>query len=788
MFLRFISKTKTMRILLLFVFFVSTNLYAQQTVQNIRGTVTDRDSRQPLQGATVSIADIEKNLAVTTDSLGNFVLRNIPTGRTRVQVTYTGYQSYISDYTILNAAKEFELTIEMEEEKKQMEGVIIKTSRNPKQPVNRYTLVSGRSFSPEETQRYAASVNDPSRMALGFPGVQATRDARSDIVIRGNNPVGMQWRLEGVDVINPNHFARKGSTGGGITILSLSMLDNSDFFTGAMPAEYGDVLSGAFDMHLRKGNNQKTEYTFKAGLIGLDFSTEGPIKKGSSSYLMNYRYSTLGILNAIGLNLVGERENNNFQDLSFNLVFANKKNSVQWNFWGIGGYSKETVDEVEDTLDWKQYDDYAIYDFRTKMGAIGLGNTTRISEKSFLKSSLAIIAQEVSFIDDTLTRKKIATKVNDELYRNNRLSFTTSYNHKFSPSANLKTGIYLTNIFYSFKKDAMDYTANVYRNFVNGEGSTIMVQPYFQMSLKPGTKFTINPGVQMMHLAFNKKTVVDPRLSVQYKIDGRKNISLAYGLHSKTLPLGSYFYNSSGIYPNKNLDMMRSHHFIMAYDQLLGNSWRLHAEAYYQRLFQIPIVNNINRTFWLLNELDGYANEALVSKGKGTNKGIDLSAEKFFSKGLFMIVSFSVFDASYEPLNDKKYNSRFNSGTAGSWTGAKEWSLKKNRVFQLGWKAVYNGGLPLTPLAPNQTTSREPVLDESRPYSEKVSSYFRTDTRFALRKDKSGRSWQLALDVQNIFGIKNTDGLSRKYDPSVNQWVYKTQSGIVPVLSYQVDF
>src|SRR5207247_8831505 len=120
---------------------------------------------------------------------------------------------------IINSAKEPELTIEMEDEKKVVEAVVLRSIRNPKLPVNRYALVSGRSFSPEETQRYAASVNDPSRMALGFPGVQATRDTRSDIVIRGNNPIGMQWKLEGLDVINPNHFARRGGTGGGITIL-----------------------------------------------------------------------------------------------------------------------------------------------------------------------------------------------------------------------------------------------------------------------------------------------------------------------------------------------------------------------------------------------------------------------------------------------------------------------------------------------------------------------------------------------------------------------------------------
>jgi hypothetical protein len=317
-----------------------------------------------------------------------------------------------------------------------------------------------------------------------------------------------------------------------------------------------------------------------------------------------------------------------------------------------------------------------------------------------------------------------------------------------------------------------------------------LLQPYLQMSIKPGTKFTINPGVHVMHLTLNNKTTIDPRISFQYKLNSRQSISIAYGLHSKILPLGYYFYTqpSSAIYPNHNLDMLRAHHYILAFDQLLNKGWRVHTELYYQQLFHVPVVNDPSRTFWMLNELDGYAKEALVSKGKGTNKGIDISIEKFFNKGFFMIGAFSVYSSTYEPLNGEKYNTRFNATTTGSWTGAKEWKLKGNKVFQLGWKAVYNGGSRLTPLSAFQPTTREPIDDETRPYSEKISPYFRTDARLSLRKDKLKRSWQLALDIQNIFDIKNTDGLSRRYDPSVNKWVYNTQSGIVPVLSYQIDF
>jgi hypothetical protein len=760
---------------------------AQTLVQTIRGVVRDKDNLRLLEGASITVLGTARDLHAVSDSSGRFVLSNVPVGRVRLECSYVGYQPYSSDDILITAAKQPELVIDMEEARPQQEAVVVRALRNPKQPVNRYTQVSGRSFSPEETQRSAASANDPSRMALGFPGVQATRDTRSDIIIRGNNPVGMQWRLEGIDIPNPNHFARKGSSGGGITIFSLSMLDVSDFLTGAMPAEYGDALSGVFDMHLRKGNNQRTEHSLKAGMIGLDYSTEGPITKGRSSYLANYRYSTLGLLNSLGLNLVGERENNTFQDLSFNLAFANRKNTAQWNVWGIGGYSKETMEEVQDTLEWQQYDDYAVYDFRTRMGAIGIGNTTTLSARSFLTSSLVLTGQRVTFADDTLSRKKQPFTVNDERYDNSRLSFTTSFNHKFSAAASMKTGLFASLVGYGLRQDEFDYDNKVFQNTIDGSGSTVLLQPYWQMSLKPGKRLTVNPGLHVLHLALNHKTTVDPRLSVQYRFNPKRSVSLAYGLHSKTVPLGSYFFKPP-VYPNRSLEMMRAHHLIAAYDELLGKGWRLHAEAYYQRLFQIPVVNQESRTFWLLNELEGYAREALVSKGKGTNKGVDLSAEKFFDKGLFMLASFSLFRSTYEPLNGNTYSTRFNSQTSGSWMGAKEWKLKGNRVFQLGWKMVYNGGLPLTPLAEVPSSSREPMLDESRPYSERVPAYFRIDSRFALRKDRPNRSWQLALDVQNMLGLKNTDGLSRRYDPSVNQWVFKQQSGLVPVLSYQIDF
>ena len=195
--------------------------------QTIRGTVIDKDTRQPLIGATVALFESDPPVATATDIDGNFILNNVPVGRQQFSCSYVGYNGYLSEYIIVNSAKEVTLNIELVEAAITTEEVVVTAFQKSNEPLNELSLVSTRSFSVEETQRYAASANDPSRMSMGFPGVQPSRDSRSDIVIRGNSGIGLLWRLEGIDIPNPNHFARRGSSGGGITVFSVSMLSNS---------------------------------------------------------------------------------------------------------------------------------------------------------------------------------------------------------------------------------------------------------------------------------------------------------------------------------------------------------------------------------------------------------------------------------------------------------------------------------------------------------------------------------------------------------------------------------
>ncbi len=141
----------------------------------------------------------------------------------------------------------------------------------------------------DEVTRYAGGRNDPARLASNFAGVSSTNDSRNDIVVRGNSPTAVLWRMEGIPIPNLNHFTTLGTTGGPVSALNTNALKNSDFYTGAFAAEYGNASGAVFDLSLRTGNKDKVEKTLQLNMFsGLEAMIEGPLKqkKNGSSFLI----------------------------------------------------------------------------------------------------------------------------------------------------------------------------------------------------------------------------------------------------------------------------------------------------------------------------------------------------------------------------------------------------------------------------------------------------------------------------------------------------------------------
>jgi hypothetical protein len=794
----------TSLILTLFLF-QNLPIFAQNKTQTVRGIVIDRITRKPVIGASISV--IGTTQGAITDVSGAFSIPNVAIGRRSVKCTSVGYEAFSSEEFILNSAKEVVLTIDLKESTGELQEVKITASQNTSRPVNDLAYVSARSFTVEETERIPASVNDPGRMALSYPGVKAGRDETENrIIVRGNSPFGILWRLEGIDVPNPNHFAIPGSSGGGITVFSAQLMSRSDFFTGGMPAEYGNALSGAFDIRFREGNQQKREYRTKIGLLGLDFSTEGPIQKGRSSYLVNYRYSTLGLLSQMGFYLVGERVSNLFQDLSFNLAFHSKDGKKTTTIFGLGGLSEEhyiPVDAPEKRVLGKA-DNWEDKVKPSNMGAIGLTHTVNINEKSSLKFVVAAIGSYQNRKYDTLNLQNVRYRYETQKYQDARLAASMAYNYKFSAKTRLKTGAILNFVTFDFFKetaprnsvtDITQFNAGR-QTSVNGSGSTQTSQAYAQIIQNLGKGLTMNAGLHFMHLFLNKTSSVEPRFSIQYRSPNAHSLSFAYGLHSQMLPMSAYFYirkdtldgKTVTTKANQNLQFPRSNHFILSYNYVTPKLWKFSAEVYYQMLNRVPVESKTGSSYWMLNYGESFPETPTVSKGKGKNKGIDLSIERFFSKKYYLLITGSVFDSKYQTFDGKIYNSAYNDRFSTALTFGKEFLFKNGSVFQLGGRSIFNGGYRYTPLDVAESAKQKRyVALKGADYAAQAPNYFRIDGRISYRTNRRKTASVVSLDVQNAINRINVTSI--QYNSVTNQLEpRKTGNGFVPILSYQLDF
>lgn len=780
--------------LVAFLCSVAAAALGQSPLQTLRGTARDRDTKQVLTGVSVRVEGT--NLGAVSDTNGVFTIPSVPVGRVRVSAQLMGYAPYLSEDVLLLSAKTLVLDIELAPGGVALGETLVTAHTNAFEPVNELSVVSARAITVEETDRVAAAVNDPGRAALSYSGVQKGEDeTENQIVVRGNAPTGILWRLEGIDIPNPNHFALIGSSGGGITAFSAQLLSRSDFLTGGMPAEYGNALSGVFDVRFRHGNDQRREYRAKIGILGIDFATEGPIQKGRASYLVNYRYSTLGLLNSLGFNLVGERVSNGFQDLSFNLAFKSRDQRRTITVFGFGGASEEHYYPVEAP----EERDPAIPDHwndrlkPAKVGVLGSTCTWQLSGQSYLKAVVAFTGNDIRRISDTLDRSDVRFRYENQHFRDGRAVANLTYYKAFSHRLNIKTGLIAQQVFFDFFKqsfpryigDPLPVDGRVY---VQGQGNTRQFQQYAQVQWHLAPRWTVQAGWHAMFLAANKRLAADPRFSAQFRPNERHRLSLAAGLYRKTMPLMAYYVRDSlGKFLHQDLPFLQSAHFIGAWNWYALPGMRFTLEAYFQSLGKVPISPDPSERYWMLNFSEGFPEFPVVAKGKGQNYGGEAALEQRFRKKWFFLLNGSLYRARFRLAEGPWYAARFDSRFSSAVTIGREFALSPRDVLQIGGRWLLSGGFRYTPHDPvlsalyNRYIPLESAVNEGQ-----HSAYRRLDARVAWRFNRRHTSGSLSLDIQNALNRANAYRVL--YDPT-NRLVFEDFRGeLVPVLAFQIDF
>ncbi|QQS52238.1 MAG: TonB-dependent receptor [Bacteroidota bacterium] len=771
-----------------YLIFVCNFANAQPITQIVRGVILDKESQAPLIGATIVINNSNPLIGSTTDTEGNYKLTGVPIGRYDFKVSYIGYKEIIIPEVLVSSGKELVLNVELMEDFKSLNEVVVKASSTKGEAMNSMSLISGRSVNVEMTKRYAGGLDDPSRLASSFAGVSTDGGIESNaIMVRGNSPTGILWQIEGVEVPTPSHFSNSEVLGGGaITMFSNNMLSTSDFFTGAFPAEYGNALSGVFDMKLTTGNSEKYEHSAQVGVLGIDVASEGPFKKGAkASYLFNYRYSTMGLVSSFlpdgGLPV--------YQDLCFNLNFPTKKAGT-FSLWAIGGISNFSQVPEKDSVAWESEEDKLNVNADFISGTASLKHKIIVGNKSFIHTSLTASNNYQHTTEDILNSDYNYDPRVDFNFLENRYSAKSFINHKFSNRHTNRTGVSYTLVDYDY--EMANISSGAFSSVSNSTGNTSYLQAFTQSKFQLTERVTATIGLNALYLALNKKYSIDPRAGLKWNQSSKHSFSLAYGVHSQTQFFNIYFIekeeNGQLSYPNKDLDLSKAHHFVMAYDLSVSEKTKFKVEPYYQILSNIPVVENTSTAIINIPHYHTF-NEELISTGKGRNYGVDVTLERNLSEGFYYLFTASLFQSKYTGDDGVERNTAYNNNYVANLLAGKEWKLRNNsnNIIGISGRLYLKGGNRISPVDEVASSERQEVVtDETRAFEESWPSYYRADASFYFRKNKPKYSSIWSVQINNC--LFSPTSFSREYNYKKDAVVEVTDGSPFPSISYKIEF
>ncbi len=808
-----------LKIITILLFACSLTAFGQELSQNIRGTIIDKEAKFALIGATGNIITLNNTGAVANEE-GNYIFENVPVGRHTIKFSYVGYEDVVLNNIVVDAGKEVILNIEMQESLSELMEVVVKARRNG-QASNEMALVSARQFSVEETDRYAGSRGEPARMASNFAGVQGADDSRNDIVIRGNSPSGVLWRVEGVSIPNPNHFAIPGTSGGPVSIINNKYLTNSDFFTGAFPAEFGNSTSGVFDLKLRNGNNKKHEFMVQFGFLGSEAMAEGPLNKDKgSSYMATYRYANLWLFNKIGVD-IGTAAVPKYQDgfLRFNFP---QKDGANLALWAFGGNSTIDILISEQTLEDRNIfgsNDRDQY-YSSAMGVAGITYSKPIKKKTFVKATLAASSnlQDANhdyvllnndsegnpIVDGDKYSINRLIPILDYVFKETKYSGVLSINQKFSARSTLKFGINADLVNFNSYDSARVVTPQPQVTITPwdtrwlSDRNYLQLQPYAQWKYFIDERWTMNIGATSFYSSINSNSfsAIEPRAGVSFEPANGNKLSLATGLHSQMQSPYTYFYgeslqNENSDYLNHEMGLTKSWHFVLGYNKLLAKNMRLMIETYYQKLFNIPIETDPASSFSMVNSGAGFSRifpEELVNEGTGRNYGVELTLEKFFSDGFYFLTTASLFDAKYKGADGVLRNTDFNGKYAFNALFAKEIKFKRS-ALSLGAKFTAVGGRWYGPVDEAASeAAQEIIYQDADRNTLQFDAYKRLDGKIDYKINRRGLTHTIAIDLVNPLGIQNILSLSYAPQPDGTFIKQEYQLGFLPVFFYRVNF
>jgi hypothetical protein len=792
----------------------------------LRGKVMDADTKNPIEGASVLIySDSLHRRGIATDPWGNFRFEGLKLGRYKVEVTHLGYNP-VAMTEQLNAAHQLVLIVPLEVSVMVLDTVLVK--QKIIDPVGSRAIDRSGTGNP-------GSRGEAVRKVAVLPGIIHSDDSRNDVVIRGNSPGSVVWRLEGVNIPNPNHFNIPGTSGGPVSIINDRMLGASAFYSGAFPSEFGNTTSGLFDLTFRNGNDSQFESHIQFGLLGAELSGEGPLsRKKKSSFLFSMRRSTLGLLQKLPID-IGTESTPRYTDVAYKLHFPGR-NNAELSFFGLGGLSEIDIlisQGVKNFYGEKDRDQY----FRSGSGVGGIHY--KLPSKNSTASvsvTLAASAEKTGAYHHLVNPPDLAMLLNGNGdasqpyilrydFKERRISGMVKMNKKMKRQGSIFTAGVTSDLYFFRYLDSArntDYTDknfNTWRVRWKTRETGWLLQPYLQWrSVTGNSKLEYVLGLHSQYFSVSDSySPWEPRVALKYftLLHHNHNFNFGFGLHSQVQAPYLYFFGSSNdsrgnpvAHHNRQMDFTRSRHVVMGYEHFFGNEddrsapIRLKAEVYHQYIYNVPV--EIRPTsFSFLNTgstFTRFYKDSLVNEGRGENYGVEITIDKSFSKGYLFLVTASLFESKYNGSDQIWRDTDLNGNYIVNALGTREWSFGSRKVkdvnanvLSLGTRFSLAGGRRYGPIDVDASHKRQEVVYVDATHNVwQFRPYFRWDIRFSYKWNYSNRvTHEFTVDIINILNVKNI--LRKSYRPGPDRFsqpVFQDeyQLGLLPFFYYRWSF
>ena len=772
------------RLPLLFAFFCA---FAPLPAQSIRGLVLDKITASPLTGATVDLPELPMPRGATCDTNGRFILREVPAGRYQVRVQYLGYDVEILPDVLVSNGKDADLQIELEESSQMVQAVTITGTKKDK-PVSKLAKVSATALNPETVARFSGGRCNVARMAANYAGVAASDDYQNQIVVRSNSPVGLLWRLEGIPIPNPSHLGTYGNTGGSFNALNTNMLAQSDFLTGAFPAEFGNSIAGVMDINFRSGNKEKFEFMGQlGGWSGVETLAEGPVlKKQNGSFIAGYRYSFVDLFRSLGIRF-GESFVPQYQDLNWKLDWG--KGRHRFALFGLAGKNHIFVPGAAVDLE-KPYNSPAENDdLAGSFLTAGLRHQLLLDSVSFLRTIVSFSGSQLDSRNYVLDDPLPPTLNAEDRNRDQAVRLSSLWQRRHTKRLTLRAGAIAQTTHIDTRLLLREETGRFVpaRDF---EGQLSLFEVFAQLQYKVKKRYSVNVGLHSQHLPLNGRTTLEPRTALKLKLPADNDLIFAYGYHTQTPALQALFYTDpNGRLTNRHLDFLRSHQGVVAWVKKWPDAWRSRLEAYCQWLTDVPVHRQPD-AYSLANlgaSFDSGDLSNLESKGSGRNYGLELTVNKTYRNGFYALFAISAFESKYKGSDGIARNTAFNTKYILNGLIGKEFPLGRRLTLTFDTKIGASGGRWYTPIdLPKSLLVLREVVDATQAYALQYPAFFRWDAKLGLRLNQRRATHTLFLDFTNLTNRENV--YAYRYFRGTDRVSTQYQLGVTPDFVYRVQF